>query len=53
LKNRRYYEERAAYMRSLAKSAQTEALRKSCLQAAETYDALARKAHEPDPAGHA
>lgn len=51
LKNKRYYEERAAYMRSLAKSAQTEALRKSCLQAAETYDALARKAHEPDPAG--
>jgi len=31
-------------MRQLAKSAQTEALRKSCLEAAETYDALAHKA---------
>jgi len=50
LKNKRYYNERAAYMRELAKSAQTEALRKSCLQAAETYDALASKALEPDPA---
>jgi len=50
LKNKRYYEDRAAYMRSLAKSAQTEALRKSCLQAAETYDAMARQAHEDDPA---
>lgn len=50
LKNKRYYNERAAYMRELAKSAQTEALRKSCLQAAETYDALASKAREPDPA---
>ena len=50
LKNKRYYNERAAYMRELAKSAQTEGLRKSCLQAAETYDALAGKALEPDPA---
>ena len=36
-------------MRSLAKSAQTEALRKSCLQAAETYEALASKVREPGP----
>jgi hypothetical protein len=35
-------------MRELAKSAQTEALRKSCLEAAETYEALAKKAREPE-----
>ena len=47
MKDKRYYDGRAAYMRQLAKSAQTEVLRKSCLEAAETYDALARKAWEP------
>ncbi len=52
-KNKRYYEDRAAFMRLLAKSPRTEALRKSCLQAAETYDALARNAREPDPADQA
>ena len=51
LKDKRYYEERAAYMRQLAKTAQTEALRKSCLQAAETYDALGRNARAPDTNG--
>ena len=49
MKDKHYYHDRAAYMRQLAKSAQTEALRKSCLEAAETYDALARKAWEPVP----
>ena len=49
MKAKRYYDERAAYMRQLAKSAQTEALRKSCLEAADTYDALARKAQKPAP----
>jgi hypothetical protein len=41
LKDRRY-RERAAYLRRLAKEAQTEALRQSCLKQAETYEALAR-----------
>jgi hypothetical protein len=49
LKNKRYYQDKAAYMRELAKSAQTEALRKSCLEAAETYEAFAEKAREPKP----
>ena len=51
LKNKHYYNERATYMRQLAKTAQTEGLRKSCLEAAETYDALARQADEPDANG--
>ena len=41
LKDRRY-KEKAAYLRRLAKEAQTEALRLSCLKQAETYEALAR-----------
>jgi hypothetical protein len=42
LKDRRY-RERAAYLRRLAKEAQTEALRQSCLKQAETYEAMARE----------
>ena len=41
LKDRHYYRERAAYLRRLAKEAQTEALRLSCLKAAEEYEAQA------------
>jgi len=41
LKDRRY-RERAAYLRRLAKEAQTEALRQSCLKQAEIYEAMAR-----------
>ena len=40
MKDRRY-RERAAYLRRLAKEAQTEALRQSCLKAAEEYEAQA------------
>ncbi len=43
LKSKRYYLEQAAYMRRLAKEAQTEALRKSCLKKAESYEELAKK----------
>jgi len=39
-----YYLDRAAYLRGLAKDAQTPQLRKSCLKAAADYDALAEKA---------
>jgi hypothetical protein len=42
LKDRHYYRERAAYLRRLAKEAQTEALRLSCLKAAEEYEAQAQ-----------
>ena len=46
MKTKRYYIERAAYMRELAESAQTDALRKSCLKAAEAYDILAENRGE-------
>jgi len=46
VKGKRYYKERAAYMRALAKTAQTEALKKSCLKAAEEYEALLQAATE-------
>ena len=49
LKNKRYYDERAAYMRQLAEEAQTEALRKSCLKAAEAYEILASNAGKGEP----
>jgi hypothetical protein len=49
LKNKCYYEERAAYMRQLAEEAQTEALRKSCLKAAEAYEILASNAGKVEP----
>ena len=39
MKDKHYYRERAAYLRRLAKEAQTEALRQSCLKAAEEYEA--------------
>jgi hypothetical protein len=42
LKDRHYYRERAAYLRRLAKEAQTDALRLSCLKAAEEYEAQAQ-----------
>lgn len=49
LKNKRYYIERAAYMRGLAKAAMTESLRKGCLKAAEEYERLAEQTDEsPD-----
>ena len=41
MKDRHYYKERVAYLRRLAKEAQTEALRLSCLKAAEEYEAQA------------
>ena len=41
MKDRQYYRERADYLRRLAKEAQTEALRLSCLRAAEEYEAQA------------
>lgn len=46
LKSKRYYNEKAAYLRQLAKEAQTEALKKSCLSQAEIYEDLARKSDE-------
>ena len=46
LKSKRYYNEKAAYLRQLAREAQTEALKKSCLSQAEIYEDLARKADE-------
>jgi hypothetical protein len=49
LKSQRYYNERAAYMRELAREAQTEGLRKSCLKAAEAYQILAETAGKPEP----
>ena len=39
-RGKNYYAERAAYMRSLAETAATEALKISCLRAAEEYEAL-------------
>jgi hypothetical protein len=39
-----YYLDRAAYLRGLARDAQTPQLRRSCLKAAADYDALAEKA---------
>ena len=44
LKSEKYYRERAAYMREVAKNAQTTKLRDSCLASAEEMDALARLA---------
>jgi hypothetical protein len=41
-----YYLDRAAYLRGLAKDAQTPQLRKSCLKAAADYDELAEKAEK-------
>jgi hypothetical protein len=46
LKSKRYYHERAAYMRQLAKDALTESLRKGCLRAAEEYERLAEQVDE-------
>jgi len=40
-RTRDYYRERAAYMRKLAEEAETEALRASCLRAAEQFDGFA------------
>jgi len=50
LKSKRYYRERAAYMRQLAKDALTESLRKGCLRAAEEYERLAEQVDEGDTA---
>lgn len=44
LKNEKYYLDRAAYMREIARDAHTEKLRESCLKAAEQLDALAKLA---------
>ena len=46
MRGRRYYMERAAYMRALAKTALTEALKASCLKAAAEYEALLKVAEE-------
>ena len=57
MKSKRFYNERVAYMRGLAKVAQTEALKASCLKAAEDYAALLMAAEEealsrmPEPDG--
>jgi hypothetical protein len=50
VRGKRYYTERAAYMRTLARTAQTEALRISCLKAAEQYEALLEAVAEEAPA---
>ena len=39
--SKRYYRERAEYMRRLAKEAETESLKKGCLKAAADYQQLA------------
>lgn len=44
MKSKRYYIERAGYLRRLANQAQTEALRKTCLKEAEECEALAKAA---------
>lgn len=44
LKSQKHYRDRAAYMREIAKTAQTQKLRESCLEAAERLDALAKQA---------
>jgi hypothetical protein len=48
LKSKRYYLERAGYLRRLATQAQTEALRKTCLKEAEECEALARDAEKAE-----
>jgi len=48
VKNKRYYRERAAYMRRLAQVALTESLRKGCQRAAEEYERLAEQVDEDD-----
>ena len=48
LKSKRYYLERAGYLRRLASQAQTEALRKTCLKEAEECEALARAAEKAE-----
>jgi hypothetical protein len=48
LKSKRYYTERAAYLRRLANQAQTEALRKTCLKETEECEALARDAEKAE-----
>lgn len=50
MKGKRYYTERAAYMRALARTAQTEALKTSCLKAAEEYEALLEAIEDGAPA---
>lgn len=48
----RYYRDRAAYMRGLAKDALTDKLRESCLKSAERFEFLAMQvAPEAKPNG--
>jgi hypothetical protein len=51
LKDKRYYQERAAYMRQLAQDALTDNLRKSCLRTAEEYERLAERVNEQSGKG--
>ena len=46
MKSKEYYLDRAAYMKRLAKDAQTEKLRESCLLAAKNFEKLAQEAGE-------
>lgn len=46
-----YYLDRAAYLRGLAKDAETPQLRNSCLRAAADCDALAEKAEKEAESG--
>ena len=46
MKNKRYYNDRANFMRQAAREAQTEKLRDTCLRAAAAYDVLAQKAEK-------
>jgi hypothetical protein len=51
VKSQRYYSERAAYMRELARKAELEVLKISCIKAAESYELLAKRSDQekPDP----
>jgi hypothetical protein len=48
LKSQKYYRDRAAYLRTVAKTAGTEKLRESCLEAARQFDGLAELAAEEE-----
>jgi len=48
LKSQKYYRERAAYLRSVARTAQTQKLRESCLEAALQFDGLAQLAAQEE-----
>lgn len=51
LKTKKHYLDRAAYMRQLARTAQTEKLRESALKAAEQLEHLAKIAGQEEAGG--